>query len=69
MYSNDIEPKCVLCLFGEPIPNTMDIMCEKYGVVAYNHGCRKFKYDIFKKKVHRRAAAESGYSAEDFSID
>jgi len=62
MYAKDIEPKCALCQMGEPIPDTLDVLCKKYGVVPYNH-------DIFKKKVRRRAPVDAGYSAEDFSID
>lgn len=69
MYAKDIEPKCALCQMGEPIPDTLDVLCKKYGVVPYDHSCKKFKYDIFKKKVRRRAPVDAGYSAEDFSID
>lgn len=69
MYSNDVEEKCALCQKGEPIPGTLDVLCEKYGVVAYNHVCKKFKYDIFKKKVKRRPSINQGYCADDFSID
>lgn len=69
MYSDDIEKKCALCQKGKPIPDTLDVLCEKYGVVPYNYVCKKYKYDVFKRKVKRRKEIDAEYSAEDFSID
>lgn len=69
MYADDIEKKCALCQYGEPVAGTRDVVCEKYGIVAYNHVCKKFKYDIFKKKIRRKKGPEHSYTAQDFSID
>ena len=69
IYSEEIDRKCALCQFGEPIPETLEVLCKKYGVVEYNYVCKKYKYDIFKKKVKRKKDIDTGYSEEDFSID
>lgn len=69
MYDPDIEAKCALCQKAELIPGTNQVLCEKYGVVEYNYVCKKYKYDIFKKKVRRRGALDTNYSEEDFSIE
>ena len=69
MYATDIEPKCALCQKGEVLPGTREVICEKYGVVPYDYVCKKYKYDIFKKKVRRKNSLDSQFSEEDFSID
>ncbi len=69
VYSQDIERKCALCQFGEPIPDTLEVLCKKYGVVEYNYVCKKYKYDIFKKKVKRKRDIGIEYNEEDFFID
>lgn len=69
VYAEDIEKKCALCQFGQPIPDTLEVLCKKYGVVEYNYVCKKYKYDIFKKKVKRKRDADMGFGEEDFSID
>lgn len=70
VYSSDIEQKCALCRYSKKIIGVdREVICEKKGVVASNYVCKKFKYDIFKKKVRRRKPIDTNYSAEDFSID
>ena len=69
VYAKDIEPKCASCQHGRAIAGTLDVMCEYRGIVAYNYRCRKYKYDIFTKKIHRKKRIETGFTAEDFSID
>ena len=69
MYSTDIEPKCALCQKGEVIPGTREVLCDKYGVVPYDYVCKKYKYDIFKKKVRRKNDLNDIYSEEDFLIE
>ena len=69
MYSKDIDPKCALCQKSSPMPGTTDMVCEIHGVVAYNYSCKRYKYDIFKKKIHPKRRADNSFSAEDFAID
>ena len=69
MYSPDIEKKCATCQFGTLVEGTLDVMCKKKGMVAHNFICKKYKYDIFKKKVRRKKALDNQFTAEDFSID
>lgn len=69
MYSPDIEKKCATCQFAKKIDGTMDMLCKTRGVVSYNYICRKYKYDIFKKKIHKKKSLDTNYTADDFSID
>lgn len=69
MYAKDIEPKCITCQKGSLIPRTTDVVCELYGVVPYDYSCKKYKYDIFKKKIPPRRSANTKFSPSDFSID
>ncbi len=69
MYSPDIEPKCALCQMGEPLPGNKEVVCDKYGVVPYDYVCKKYKYDIFKKKVRRKNGLDGQFSDDDFSIE
>lgn len=69
MYSPDVEKKCVNCQFSQQLNGTTDVICSKYGVVSYNYICKKYKYDIFKKPIHKKKNLDTDYTAEDFSID
>lgn len=70
VYSSDIEQKCALCRHSKKIDGKeLEVVCEKKGVVSSTYVCKKFKYDIFKKKVRRRKPLDTDYSPEDFSID
>ncbi len=69
MYSPDIDKKCTTCQFGNLVVGTLDVMCIKYGIVPHDYICKKYKYDIFKKKVKRRKPVDKEFESEDFSID
>lgn len=70
MYSKDISKMCANCQKGTAIPLTNDVMCEIRGVVPYNYLCKKYKYDIFTKKLRRRRdISGESFKAQDFSID
>jgi len=70
MYAKDIETKCANCVHGEPMTHKeLEIICEYNGIVAYNYTCRKFKYDVFKKKIRRKNGLDTPFTADDFSID
>ena len=70
MYSQDVDAKCIYCMFGEAMKlNKLEVICSFYGIVSYNHSCKKFKYDVFKKKIRKKVSIKTSYTADDFSID
>ncbi len=70
MYSPNIEKICALCVYAQKTDDPMQFLCKKKGDVRYNYTCKKFRYDIFKKKLPpRRSLNEQNYTADDFSID
>jgi len=70
VYSEDIEKICGYCVDSKNTEDPFTMICEKYGEVPFRHTCKKFKYDIFKKKIHKRSRTESQkFTADDFSID
>lgn len=71
IYSEDINKICALCVFAEPKDNTEDeLFCSrrKKNTAATNSGCKKFKYDIFKKTVRRKKRLKTDFSPEDFTL-
>ncbi len=70
MYSNNIEQICGLCVHSKSITGIKTHMqCDKYGAVPVKHTCKRFKYDIFKKPIHKKKQVSGNYSPDDFSID
>lgn len=70
MYSEDIERVCGYCVHSKKTDDPFKMICQKSGEVEFRHTCKKFKYDIFKKKIHRRNRSDSQkYTADDFSIE
>ena len=70
MYSPDIEKICALCVNAKKTDDPFQFQCSKKGSVRYNFTCKKFRYDIFKKKLPpRRNLNEKIYTEDDFSID
>ncbi|MDD6483099.1 MAG: hypothetical protein PUF72_00790 [Clostridiales bacterium] len=69
IYSKDIEQVCALCAFGEP-HGEEEIICrrKKPSVHKINDVCRHYKYDIFKRPVHRRKAFSTKLKPEDFEL-
>ena len=64
---NAISPKCEYCAYGRLAPDGETVLCPKKGVVSREDKCRRFQYDILKRKP-RKAPALSSYSAEDFEL-
>lgn len=70
MYSEDIEKVCGYCVHSKKTDDPFLMICEKNGEVPFRNVCKKFKYDIFKKKIHKRSRCEGkNFTADDFSID
>ena len=72
IYSPDIEKKCALCQKARIISegNEEKIFCEYKGKMLdiSSDACKKFDYDIFKRKVRRRKEFSADVSAQDFEL-
>ncbi len=53
---------CAFCEFAKPLPQgggREDMICEKHGVVAASHSCRKFRYDLLKRAPKEKPRLDS----------
>ncbi len=68
IFKNKQKPMCSLCEFAKF--NDDEIFCTiKEKVVSEDDSCRKYKYDIFKKKVIPKKKIDfNKYSQEDFRL-
>ena len=62
------NPICYYCIYSKPISGTEDMLCEKKGVVSETFTCKKFAYDVRKRKVQRRSAVAGSFKPEDFAL-
>lgn len=69
IYSNEINKVCGLCQNAQ-VQSDTEIFCPRYGKVfpTNEEGCKKFKYDILKKKVRRMRRLKTNYNKEDFTL-
>lgn len=69
IYSTEINKICALCRMARS-ENDTEIFCEKKrkNFPANNDACKKFEYDILKKKVKRMRALQTGFKKEDFTL-
>ncbi len=72
IYSPDINKKCALCRKAKLLNGDEGeiLLCELKGKTfpTDNDGCKKFEYDIFKRKVKRRKAYISSVKEEDLLL-
>ena len=71
IYSEDINKVCALCTHATAIPeNEEEMYCciYKKNTAVTQGGCKKFKYDIFKKTIHRKRRLRTEFDAEDFKL-
>ena len=69
LFGNRIHPACQYCIrMMRAIPRKEQVICEKFGVVAADYSCSKYRYDPLRR-VPRRPRPLQRFSAEDFSID
>lgn len=64
---SEISPKCEYCVHGRLAADEETVLCPKKGIMRLDDACRRFQYDILKRKP-RKAPELSGYSAEDFAL-
>ncbi len=46
----EITKACQYCELAQPLVNEDTMLCQKKGVVSAGHVCRKFKYDLLKRR-------------------
>ena len=69
IYSKVDNPKCTLCVHAQIHNESDNITCDIKGTVPADFCCKKFKYDIFKKKIKPRKVLKSqNFSKEDFTL-
>lgn len=69
IYSKIDNPKCNLCIHSDANKASGNVLCDIRGTVPADYYCKKFKYDIFKKKIKpRRSLASKEYRDKDFSV-
>ena len=56
-YDAAIEPCCSVCQFARQLRDSAaEVLCDKVGVVAGDHSCRRFVYDPLKRRPARLPA-------------
>lgn len=66
-FNKKIDKKCEYCLHSKSYLNNQEILCKYKGVVMADNKCRRFKYDILKRKPNKIHNSEN-YTAEDFAL-
>ena len=69
IYSSEINKVCGLCQMAE-VRSETEMFCSRYGktIPVNEEGCKKFKYDILKKKVRRMRRLKTNYNKEHFTL-
>lgn len=56
-YDAAIEPCCSVCQYARQLKDSAaEVLCDKVGVVAGDHSCRRFVYDPLKRRPARLPA-------------
>lgn len=63
----EIAPKCEYCVHARPSPDGETVLCPKKGVMEKDSKCRKYKYDILKRRPKKKPKLQE-FSAEDFEL-
>lgn len=69
IYSDEINKTCFLCSHAQ-INDDDHVFCrlKKKNAVKPHDGCKRFDYDIFKKRVRRKKQFKTDFSPEDFTL-
>ena len=69
IYSETENPECVICVHAKSGTVSGNVTCDIKGTVPEDFCCKRFKYDIFKRKVHpKKTFLQKNFSKEDFEI-
>lgn len=66
-FNKGIEKQCAYCIHSKAYLENEEILCKYRGVVEADNKCRKFKYDILKRKPNKLHNIEE-YTSEDFVL-
>jgi hypothetical protein len=66
-FNKGVEKRCEYCIHSREYAVEGEILCEYKGVVDSFGKCRKYKYDILKRKPIKIRQSDN-YSPEDFVI-
>ena len=69
IYSDEINKICAVCVMAHETDGG-EILCTKKNKTfpAGTEACKKFRYDILKKKVKRMRRLKTDYKKEDFTL-
>ena len=66
-FNKKIEPKCEYCLNARIFSSDSEMLCKYKGVVLVDDRCRKFKYDVLKRKPKITKLGDD-YNTDDFVL-
>jgi len=70
IYSKVDNPLCSNCIHAKLTENGGNVLCDIKGTVPADFCCKKYKYDIFKKKIKPRKTLKiNKFSKQDFDIN
>ena len=52
--NKNITPKCEYCIHSTDFSDNSEKLCKYKGIVENSNSCRKFKYDILKRKPQKQ---------------
>ena len=69
IYSDDINKVCAVCVMAKESENG-EMLCtlKNKTFPAASAACKRFRYDILKKKVKRIRHPKTDYKKEDFTL-
>ena len=68
LFRKKMDRSCLYCRFGTKMDEDM-MLCAKKGIVPVCDGCRKFRYDPFRRVPTKpRALDFSKHEQDDFSL-
>lgn len=69
IYGKDIEKVCALCVYSQK-DGESNVICTRKKPKQHKitDTCRHYKYDIFKRQVHRHKEFTTDFKPEDFEL-
>ena len=67
IFKKEISRACKHCIFSHDFGSQDEVLCQKRGAVNKDDCCRKYKYDVLKRKPDK-ATLSGDYSQEDFLL-
>lgn len=61
-------PACTYCKYGREAPIGDEILCIKQGIMRPSSSCKKFKYDILKRKPAPAPKLKADHRPEEFQL-